>query len=221
MDGVFDPSHVKGVIFDAFGTLVYIANARRPYRRLLDAAAQAGRVPRADDAANVMSRRCGLAEVASWLDAGLSLIVIGELERELVEEVATVRPYPEARTTINRLRDVGLKVGVCSNLAAPYAVPIYSLLPDAFDACVWSFDVGAVKPDPAIYAAVCATSNLAPEELLFVGDTYAADVMGPRAFGMQAIHLARNGQSPEPGFLRELGELVPMLVTGRDEDQGR
>src|SRR3546814_7042792 len=52
---------VKAIVFDVYGTLVEIQDRRRPYAQLLHWLAKAGRVPRHDDAAQVM---CYLTELA-------------------------------------------------------------------------------------------------------------------------------------------------------------
>lgn len=208
----FEPDRVKGVIFDAFGTVVRIGDKKRPYRLLLDAAARMGRTPRKEDVPALMSMNFGLAAAAAWMGVQLPLQEITEIEQALFEELATVTPFAEVSPTLAQLRTAGFTIGLCSNLAEPYAAPIHCVLPEAFDAYVWSFEVGSVKPEDAIYSVACFMTGCAPHELLFVGDTYAADVEGPRRFGMQAIHLARDGKSPEPMCLRSIDELVPLLL---------
>jgi len=60
-------------------------------------------------------------------------------------------------------------------------------LPDTPDAVILSYEVGLVKPDPAIFRLVCDRLGLQPAEILFVGDTPAADIEGPCAIGMSAM----------------------------------
>ena len=87
------------------------------------------------------------------------------------------------------LRDRGLKLALCSNLAEPYAAPILAQLGTPLDCYAWSFDVGAIKPDPRIYAYVLQQLGCAAEEVLFVGDSVEADLAGPTQVGMQALLL--------------------------------
>lgn len=54
-----------------------------------------------------------------------------------------------------------------------------------------SYEVGAFKPQPEIYHAALEFVDLPPERVLFVGDTLRADVDGPRAVGMKAVHIDR------------------------------
>ena len=51
---------------------------------------------------------------------------------------------------------------------------------------VLSFEVGARKPERAIYAAACAAAGAAPEDCLFIDDL-AANVAGAKAAGLRAL----------------------------------
>ncbi|MBO5109513.1 MAG: HAD family phosphatase [Clostridia bacterium] len=53
------------------------------------------------------------------------------------------------------------------------------------DGCIFSARVGLVKPDPAIFALLCDTFGLQPEETVFVDDN-ADNVAAARAFGIHA-----------------------------------
>ena len=61
-----------------------------------------------------------------------------------------------------------------------------------FDPCLFSCNLGANKPDPAIFAAAEAHLGEPPERLLLIDDSAAA-VAGARAAGWQAVHYT--GQS--------------------------
>lgn len=117
---------------------------------------------------------------------------IAVLELELQEEVASIDLFPEVGNSLAALNNAGFKIAVCSNLAKPYAAPIKKLLP-ALDAYAWSFEIGAIKPDPKIYREVAAMLQLEPYEILFVGDSIEADYLGPKRVGMHSLHLVRNG----------------------------
>jgi putative hydrolase of the HAD superfamily len=55
-----------------------------------------------------------------------------------------------------------------------------------FDVLVWSFELGMVKPDPAIYHHLLSKLGSAPEETLFLDDR-ALNVEAARALGMKAL----------------------------------
>jgi FMN phosphatase YigB (HAD superfamily) len=49
------------------------------------------------------------------------------------------------------------------------------------------------------------------ERALMVGDSVRSDVEGARAFGMRAIHLARDSAAARPGSVRSLTELAELI----------
>lgn len=175
----------RAIAFDAFGTLIRYGAARlNPYRRLLEGREQ-GRTERLpfltrNVPADVFAAELGLAHV------------MPEFRRELIEELAGLRLFDEVVTALIRLREAGLRVAVCSNLAFEYGPAVQRLLPD-LDAYILSFEVGAKKPDRVIYAATCQALGCAPREVVFVGDSKRCDYHGPQAFGMQARWVDRRG----------------------------
>lgn len=206
---------IKAVVFDVYGTLVEIRDRRRPYARLLQLLADSGRVPREDDAARLMSTPCGLAGTAQLFDAGMPASKLAPLEVDLFAELASVALYPDTVATLTALKRAGIKIGVCSNLAAPYAIPVLKLLPFGLDAYVWSFETGAIKPDAAIYNAACHRLDCAPHDILFIGDSLEADYMGPRAIGMQSLHLVRRGTTQTECTISTLLQILDILVLPR------
>ncbi len=87
------------------------------------------------------------------------------------------------------LRMTKTKIGLCSNLAASFGPPLVALLPDAPEAQVLSYEVGHIKPEPEIYRLVISKLDVPASRVLFVGDTYRADVEGPRQAGMRAMEI--------------------------------
>lgn len=206
---------IKAILFDAFGTLAEIAERRRPYAKLLSLADTESRPTDADYAAIVMGRDWKIHEITDWLGVTQTQAQEAGVFEGLTTELLSMSLFPETAEILAHLRACGLKLGICSNLAQPYAAPLRSLLPIEMDEYVWSFEVGAIKPDPIIYQAACAALKVKPEEILMVGDTYNADCLGPRRFGMQAVHLARAGHSPDRTFLKSLSELHTLLGARR------
>jgi len=49
-----------------------------------------------------------------------------------------------------------------------------------------SFELGALKPDPAFYSAAIARGGLSPERCVFIDDV-EANLAGARAFGIQGV----------------------------------
>lgn len=176
---------IRALVFDAFGTLAEIQDRRNPFARL----ARTSRDRRQREL--LMTRAFSLREAVQAL--GNDRINIAALDADLAAELASIRLFPDVIGTLQEARACGLKVGLASNLAAPYAGPLLSLLPFEPDACAWSFEVGYLKPDPRIFEWVCERLNVAACEAVMVGDTFADDYAGALASGMNALHLDRRG----------------------------
>ena len=70
-------------------------------------------------------------------------------------------------------------------------------LSELLDVLVSSAWAGARKPHPEIYRYTLDKAGLAPDEVLFVGDTWGPDVAGPLAAGMTPAYLERPGHWPD------------------------
>jgi HAD superfamily hydrolase (TIGR01509 family) len=177
-------TEIRAVCFDAFGTLVEITDKRRPFRALLQ------RGVKSITAEEVLTRPLNLREVAARIGHEFAEGGLAELEADLQAECASIHLRPGIAEIWQSLRERGLRIAVCSNLALPYGAPLLAALPDTPDAVILSYEVGLAKPDSAIFHLVCDRLGLEPAEILFVGDTPSADVEGPRAIGMPAMLIA-------------------------------
>ncbi|KAH8048289.1 N-acylneuraminate-9-phosphatase [Aureococcus anophagefferens] len=110
-------------------------------------------------------------------------------------------PLPDARPALDALRDRGLALGVTSNTPARTTDSVLPMLGlhDHFCFFASSSDLGVEKPDAGIFEAALERArfwcgaDLAPHEVLHVGDSFGRDYLGARAFGFQALHLDRSG----------------------------
>ena len=60
-----------------------------------------------------------------------------------------------------------------------------------FEVSLHAAALGCAKPEPRAYERLAHALTLAPAEILFVGDEPQADVVGPRAAGMQTVWVNR------------------------------
>jgi HAD superfamily hydrolase (TIGR01509 family) len=83
-------------------------------------------------------------------------------------------PYPDTEPTLRTLHRAGIKVGVVSNIGFDIR-PHFAAwgLAELVDAFALSFELGRVKPDPAIFLRACGMLGADPEHTLMVGDTPA------------------------------------------------
>lgn len=200
---------IKAVAFDLFGTLVEIVQKKNPYGILLDSL-ELTRKERADTRRRLMCEPVGLCEVGEVVGRDIPIDVLIKAERSLYEELASVRLFHDTRDTMLGLREAGFVVAIASNLAYPYSVPVRLLLPFEPQVWAWSFAVGAVKPEPAFYAALCNLLGYSPREVLMVGDTLANDYEGAKDAGLHALHLDRR-QTAGGHQIRDLGQVIGYL----------
>ncbi|MGD9618952.1 MAG: HAD family hydrolase [Mycolicibacterium sp.] len=97
-----------------------------------------------------------------------------------VIDPASWTAYPDTPAALQTLRGRGVKTAVVSNIAFDVR-PAFEEVGDV-DEFVLSFEVGTVKPDPAIFATALERLGVAAERTLMVGDSDEADG-GARALG--------------------------------------
>lgn len=100
-----------------------------------------------------------------------------------VIDPASWTPYPDTARVLKSLRHQGIKTAVVSNIAFDVR-PAFEAIDAATDVdeFVLSFEVGATKPDPAIFTAAVERLGVSPQDTLMVGDSEEADG-GARAIG--------------------------------------
>ena len=159
--------------------------ALRAYR----AAQERLRTPGRDDVATAQ-----LAAAASA--AGLPVAEISAL----VDEWMMVRPlkylhFCRARGLsglLDGLRERGVRTGVLSDYPAEAKLRALGLNGRFSPVlCASDPDIGAFKPSPRGYLHACATWNLSPDEVLFVGDRADVDAAGAAAAGMPCVIIGR------------------------------
>ena len=119
--------------------------------------------------------------------------------------------YEDALPTLDDLRRRGLKLGLLSNTSRDLEafVAHHRLV---VDAVLTSHAHGKTKPHEAIFRALLARLDVAPEDAAMVGDDAEADVAGARAVGMRAVLVDRDGRYPDdPERLDDLRALPAAL----------
>lgn len=119
----------KTAIFDAFGTVVRIGRRTNPYRQLLREGIKQGRRPHPGDAHVIMTLNLELHELAEHLGIRISESRRVEIECALQAELNSIEAYPDAIEAVAMLRERGVALGICSNLAKPYGAAVKRLFP--------------------------------------------------------------------------------------------
>ena len=126
--------------------------------------------------------------------------------------------YPDAAPALTALREAGIRTVVVSN----WDVSLHERLTETglaalVDGALASAEVGAAKPDGAIFAAALELAATRPEETWHVGDTLDADVEGARAAGLTAVLIDRErgaGAAPHGvPVIASLAELLPLILS--------
>jgi putative hydrolase of the HAD superfamily len=216
------PPQPRCLLLDAMGTLLTFEPPAPRLRAALRAATGA-------DVGEAAARRAIRAEIACYRAhlhlgadaAGLARLRLAAAEAmrpELPDPASGLEPealvaalldalrfraYPEVAPTLRELRRRGLRLVVVSNWDVSLHERLAELeLAPLLDGAVASAELGAAKPDPAIFAhalglAGCGAGD--PSHAWHAGDSLEADVAGASAAGVVPVFVARHGEPAPPG----------------------
>jgi putative hydrolase of the HAD superfamily len=122
----------------------------------------------------------------------------------------------ETAAVLAELAGAGHRLVVCSNWDWDLDDHLAATgLADLVHARVSSAWVGSRKPHPLIYEEALALGGEGPADTVFVGDTWEADVVGPRRLGMTAVHVHRpedrRPPAPLPEGVRRITDLTALV----------
>ena len=114
--------------------------------------------------------------------------------------------YDDVLPVLRALREKGVRMAMLSNVGFDLSPTLARTgVDELLDGVVMSYDVGAVKPDPAIFQNALDALDLPASEVLMVGDAWQDDA-GAAALGVRTLILPRT-DDPSHGL-----ELVVRLV---------
>ncbi len=182
----------KMVVFDLYGTLIKFGVMHHPFRQLLKWARDQGRSVDENDARRLMTINSDFFELPLHLGIHAPQELLTQLKLQIEEELASLSLYDDVIPTLHALQQRHIPVAICSNLAQPYGEIIDRLLPQFNFRRYLSYEIGFIKPDEQIYQNIVEDAGVSCDEILFVGDTFEADYVGPIKSGFKAFHLTRN-----------------------------
>lgn len=97
--------------------------------------------------------------------------------------------YDDAAPLLDALRERGVRTAILSNIGVDIR-PLLEREGLRADAVVLSCEVGAVKPEPEIFAAALEALGVSAREALMVGDSWQDDA-GAAALGIRTLILPR------------------------------
>ena len=122
--------------------------------------------------------------------------------------------FPDAFSTLKTLKEMGVKLGVVSNLGAKGVPRRYEMLDEHyltqfFSSIVLSGDRGVSKPNPKIFSIALEELDVKePANVLHIGDSYIFDVIGARNSGITPILIDTNkGRDHNCKVIKSLSEI--------------
>jgi putative hydrolase of the HAD superfamily len=123
----------------------------------------------------------------------------GALTTSFDSLVSRWQPYPDTFRTLHALRDAGFRIGCISNTND--GEHVWRMV-DRFGLRAWlspiytSEEFGLRKPHPRLFQTLLDDWGMSPEEVIMVGDTLDADVLGAHNAGMRGIWIDRGPANP-------------------------
>jgi len=120
-----------------------------------------------------------------------------EFFAELYAHFATAEPwvvYPDVLPALEHWQKKGIQLGVLSNFDSRLYAVLRSLgLENFFSSVTISFEAGAAKPSPQIFAIALQKHHCVPEAAWHIGDSYQEDYQAARSIGMRGVWIRRKG----------------------------
>jgi FMN phosphatase YigB (HAD superfamily) len=126
------------------------------------------------------------------------------------------RPFQDALPVLRMLSARGIAVAVVSNIGWNIRPAIDASHMGCFvEAVVQSFELGALKPEPAPFRSALEQLGIAPGRALMVGDNWSTDG-GAQALGVTTLLLPQAG---DPSLPRGLEMVLDLLGIARRQNE--
>ena len=220
---VLETGRVRGVVFDLWNTLAFDPHRPNPFVALVDAYGlrdDPGILERA-----IMCQELSGIEEAIAVLARVTHRTLDPLQGEALARIwrnagERVRLFPDVEEALSRLAG-RFRLGLLSNTQS-FGLEFLDSLGPIFQARLFSYELGVLKPDPAMFSQIAERLRLAPRHLLMVGDHLRDDVLGAEAAGWQALLLRRSNaplsfreRDLDRRPLESLLELIDLLLPRR------
>jgi putative hydrolase of the HAD superfamily len=131
----------------------------------------------------------------SFEQVGVQLANFDPFFQPMFAYFATAEPwfvYPEVPEVLARLKALGYQLAIISNFDSRLSAVLRALNLDPwFETVTISTQVGAAKPERAIFEAALAQQHCPPNRAWHVGDSWPEDYEGARAAGLWGVWLNR------------------------------
>lgn len=139
--------------------------------------------------------------------------LVRRVEGVILQSLKRQRPFAESLDVLAELKK-HYRLGMISNTFHQSFQPLRDKyqLDQYFEHIIPSYEVGLIKPDPAIFKLALVKFGVKPQETLMVGDNMNDDVLASQALGMQAMLIDRSKRWPKfSNRITSLNQLLPAL----------
>ena len=183
-----------------------------------------------DQASRILTKRCGggpaihnrLIRYQLMLEAaGLPFAAAPLLSARYWEVfLQTLEPEPGMPDALRSLKEMGLRVGVGTNMTADLQfekLRRLGVLP-LLDFLVTSEELGVEKPDPRLFALCAEKAGTEPARCVFVGDSLEKDAIAAQTAGMCGVWYCPDPKKKAPDGIPVLRALIDIPALLRSSE---
>lgn len=220
---------IKAIFFDAAGILYTRGGTTEEFA--IDLLIKKGYTP--EVSTELMEKQLALRSQANegiishevYWDQYLSMRKVNnpELRKEYTTEIVNysnaIQPIPGAKEALAQLKQKGFPMGIITDTMYPLEWKMRRLekagVAEFIDIVACSTDLGAHKPDPAVYTYAIQQARLTPAETAFVGHL-GVELEGAHKAGMTTIAINHDEGANADFYCNSLLDLpaLPIFING-------
>lgn len=100
------------------------------------------------------------------------------------------KPFPKMKEILFSLSEKGYKIGFMSDLAIANRLEVLGVA-DIANVAFSSQETGYLKPHKAPFNYLVESFQVEPQEILYVGNSYAYDILGASSCSLKTAHIAK------------------------------
>jgi len=125
--------------------------------------------------------------------------------------------YPDAAEAVIEAKEKGFKTAIVTTIAYFQFKKAIQPIRNYFDFIMTGYEAGCDKTNPKMYRKVLEILNVKPEEAVMVGDDVPIDIILPKRLGINAILLSRERKNVErpqaDAVINSLNEAVETIIS--------